>query len=591
MRKTAVVLLILLPSLAFALGGVDVLSQFGGKGEGDGMFSRETFWEIDSKGDIYVSDQELNRVQKFSPDGKLLLKIEQPIKSPKFRFRSISDISIDSPGRIYLLDWKIKPRKGKEVYDYLVCVHIFSPEGKFIRDVDLSGIGMPKYRLASAALAVLPDGESGLLIPHGDPKRELHMDVSPLGDRIYVLDGREIYLFDGNGKLLGRFGMDGLDSPVDISFDGKNIWVPDDSIHKIFKLSPDGKIELSIGGYGYGRGKFISPFWVSTLKNGSIAVLDKAALKRFAPTILKRRTGEPVKIDPDMPEELIKSTNRVEKVIFRRIQRFSRDGEFLGQTTIRLDEGDLMKGGLQPLCVGPNGEIYLQNPETLRVFRAIPAHPLSELLRRSEREVSLGLDLIRGKVEIDNPDDLDAKRDYIEQAKATRFTGGLNLRHDLDERTRAELSGFGYYIFYRYEDHYSQMDIRTRMNQDDKTLEEIGGVMGQINLDIKLSPEPYDYRTASFYAFIGRGIYNFVNDALAPSNRRYLDWNMWYTDWGGGLRYGLSKNWNFALSVLSTPAWYYDYEGDYIDEYGLLTNTFALRGRYTVVRFYLQGNL
>jgi len=281
----------------------------------------------------------------------------------------------------------------------------------------------------------------------------------------------------------------------------------------------------------------------------------------------------------------------VEKVIFRRIQRFSRDGEFLGQTTIRLDEGDLMKGGLQPLCVGPNGEIYLQNPETLRVFRAIPAHPLSELLRRSEREVSLGLDLIRGKVEIDNPDDLDAKRDYIEQAKATRFTGGLNLRHDLDERTRAELSGFGYYIFYRYEDHYSQMDIRTRMNQDDKTLEEIGGVMGQINLDIKLSPEPYDYRTASFYAFIGRGIYNFVNDALAPSNRRYLDWNMWYTDWGGGLRYGLSKNWNFALSVLSTPAWYYDYEGDYIDEYGLLTNTFALRGRYTVVRFYLQGNL
>lgn len=591
MREIVAIFLILFPSLVFALGGVNVLSEFGGKGEGDGMFSRETFWEIGPDGNIFVSDQELNRVQKFSPDGKLLLKIEGPKKKAKFTFRYISDISVDSSGRIYLLDWKIKPGRGKEVYDYLVCLHIFSPDGKFLRDVDLREVGAPMDRLASAALAVLPDGENGLLIPHGDPRRKLHISVSPEGDRIYVLDGREIYLFDGEGKLLNRFGMDGLDSPADISFDGKNIWVPDKGIHRVFKLSPKGGVELLIGGYGYGRGRFVSPFRVLTLKDGSIAVLDRAVLKRFALTPFKRRLNEPLKPDPDMPEELVGSMNRVEKVIFKRVQIFSRDGRLLRQIAIRLDERDLMKGGLEPICVGPNGEIYLQNPETLRVLRTLPARPLSEFLRRSEKEVSMGLDLIRGEVQIDNPDDLDTKRDYIDQARATGLTGGINLRHDLDERTRAEVSGFGYYIFYRYEDHYSQMDIRTRMNQDDKTLEEIVGVSGQVNLDIRLSPEPYDYRILSFYAFINRGIYNFDVDALAPSNKRYLDWNMWYTDWGGGLRYSLSKNWSLVLSVLSTPAWYYDYEGDYIDEYGLLTYTFALKGRYTVVRFYLQGNL
>lgn len=590
MRKAAIALLILLPSLAFALGGVNLLSQFGGKGEGDGAFSRETFWEVGQDGSIYVSDQELNRVQKFSSDGKLLLKIEQPKGKAKFRLRYISDISADSSGRIFLLDWGIRPGKEKGVYDYLVRVHIFSPEGEFIKDVDLKEVGAPEGRPAPAALAALPDGKSGLLIPHGDIRRKLRMDVSPQGDRIYVLDGRMIYLFDENGKLLGRFGMDGLDSPSDINFDGRNIWVTDEGIHRVFKLSPDGKIELSIGGRGYGRGRFISPFWISTMKDGNIAVLDKAVLKRFALTVLKRRPGEPTKIDPDMPEELIRSTYRVEKVIFKRVQIFSRDGELLRQITIRLDERDLMEGGLQPICVGPNGEIYLQNPETLRVLRTVPPHPLSELLRRSEKEVSFGLDLMRGEVQIDNPDDLDTKRDYIAQARATGLTGGLSLRHDLDERTRIEFSGFGYYAFYRYEDHYSQMDIRTRINQDDKTLEEIGGVVGRVDLDIRLSPEPYDYRMVSFYAFIGRGIYNFDVDALALGNKRYLDWNMWYTDWGGGLRCSLSKNWSFVLSLLSTPAWYYDFEGDYIDEYGLLTHTFALKGRYTVVRFYLQGN-
>jgi hypothetical protein len=595
-RKTAFLfLLILLPSLSFALGGVKIVSRFGGKGEGDGMFSEEVLWEFDAGGNIYVSDRDLRRVQKFAPDGRLLFKIEQPRENPPFRFTSISDIAVDSSGRIYLLDWKLTRRDGtgQEIfYDYLVCVHLFSSDGKFIRDIELKELGAPTDRLAAAIPAALPDGKSGFIIPHGDPKRELRLDVSPEGDKIFVLDGREIFVFDRDGIFLDRFGGDGLGSPVNIHVEGEDIWLVDEGNHRVVRLSRDGEILGIIGGYGYGRGRFIKPFWVSTLSDGSIEVLDRAVTKRFAPTVLRRRLGEPIEVDPDMPEGLIGSKARVEKVIFRRAQRFSRDGEFMGQVTIRLDQEDILKGGFEPICIGPDGAIYLQNSDTLQVLKAIPAHPLSEILRRSEKEVTLGLDLLRSEIEIDNPDDLDLKRDFLDQTRATGIAGGFTLRHDLDERVRAELSGFGYYAFYRAEDHYSRMDIRTRMNQDDKTLEEIGGMAGQINVDVRLSPEPYDYRTASFYVFLARGRYNFIIDALAPNNKRYLDWKLWYTDWGGGLRYSLSKNWSFVLSVLSTPArGLYDYEGSYIDEEGLLFATLAQKGRRTVVRFYLEGGL
>ncbi|RKY03852.1 hypothetical protein DRP77_05315 [Candidatus Poribacteria bacterium] len=591
MRRALIAILLiipLLPSTAPGLSGVRVLARIGGKGEGDGKFSSQIFIEFDREGNLYISDAELNRVQKFSPDGRLAFKIEPDEKSP-FKFTSISDIAVDGEGKIYLLDWKfekVEGSSGQILYRLFPCVHVFSPEGEFIRDIDLRRLGDPKG-LSGAVPAVTPEG-MGFVLPHGDPKRELRLAVSRSGERIFVLDSNRVIAFDGEGEVLNRFGRE-IVSASDIAAD-RFLIVLDKGADRLLKYSLDGKLISSIGRYGYERGELVDPFRAAISPDGSIYVLDRAEFKRFSLTGFKRRAAEPLRPDPDLPEEMLGSGMRIEKAVFRRVQKFSPDGELLSQITIRLEGEEVERFEL--VAVSPTGEVYLRERDSLSLLRARPEGRVSSLIRASKRELGLRVSRLKVEVEIDNPDDLDTRRDFTEDIKGVGFDGRLLWEADLDERTRVRLSTSGGYAFFRTEDHFARMDIRTRLNQDDKTLEDIASVRLRLDVDVKLNPDPYDYRTASFYAFIGRGRYDMIIDALAPDNQRYLEWNLWYTEWGGGLACDLRRDWRLLLTVYSAPAFnFYDYDLSYIDEGGSLFATAALRGREVIVRFYLSGGL
>ena len=48
--------------------------KWGSNGTGDGQFMRPHGIDFDSKGNVYVTDRDLNNVQKFTSDGKFISK-------------------------------------------------------------------------------------------------------------------------------------------------------------------------------------------------------------------------------------------------------------------------------------------------------------------------------------------------------------------------------------------------------------------------------------------------------------------------------------------------------------------------------------
>ena len=87
-----------------------------------------------------------------------------------------------------------------------------------------------------------------------------------------------IFQFDTSGKLLKTFGAGMFVSPHKLAVDKEgNLWLADNGGHQIFKLSPDGKVLLTLGKKGVagpGLDEFDAPTDVAIAPNGDIFVGD-----------------------------------------------------------------------------------------------------------------------------------------------------------------------------------------------------------------------------------------------------------------------------------------------------------------------------
>jgi hypothetical protein len=192
-------------------GGTPLL-QFDAKGKylngwGAGLFKVPHGLRVDAAGNLWITDNSLNTVRKFAPDGKLLLTVDEAggkLKSP-------DDLVIASNGDLYIAD----TGNGRIVHT--------TATGKFISQFGAKGKEPGQFTTAHG-LAI--DGK----------------------DRIYVADrgNNRVEVFNPDGSFVAVW--QGFGNPFGLLAWRNELFISEGDIHKIFELGPDGKILRAWGG-------------------------------------------------------------------------------------------------------------------------------------------------------------------------------------------------------------------------------------------------------------------------------------------------------------------------------------------------------
>ncbi len=568
--------------------------QFGGKGESAGRFGETTYWDFDAEGNMFVSDADNRRIQKLSPRGQWLLTIDGREEDSPFRLRNPSDIAVDGQGNIYVADWTFTRIEGYEsppLYDYAPCVHQFDPDGSWKRTFPLEPPQEHAQFLDRAVPGLDADGNSILILPQGDTERGFRLTATEEGE-LFALDGGKLYQFNASGERVGKVTSEGL-SPAwfyqvtdIVARDRSQIYLLDPLRHRIVVIDSLGDVQQTIGRYGDQDGQFESPSHLAVLRDGNILVADKAYYDRFIDSALTRHDNDP------SSRSLYESVGgrRLRSRLYR-VQRFNQAGQFLEKILLRLDREDPYERELQWLTLNQNEQLYLQHPDTLMIEQYTPASTFNVDALRTE--FSLHYELNEFNIEIDNPEDLDVDRDFDETLRIQLVSADLRFRYDYNERLQVSLLHNGLYFYAKQEDFYAQdfEDIaRGAFNQSDKTLEDYLAGLMRLGFDWVLNDEPYDYRTAGLSLYLGGGRYSLINDALDITNQRYLSWDLWFSEWGGGFHYDVARRWQIDLGISRGPAYnFFNYEFDYIDELGVLFATGFREGTQTQVLFSING--
>jgi DNA-binding beta-propeller fold protein YncE len=176
-------------------------------GWGSGLFKVPHGLRIDAEGNLWITDNGLNTVQKFAPDGKLL----QTIVDAGGKLKSPDDLVIASNGDLYIAD----TGNGRIVHT--------TAAGKFLSQFGAKGKEPGQFTTA-----------------HG-----LAIDKQ---DRLYVADrgNNRVEVFNPDGSLVAVWT--GFGNPFGLLAWRNELFISEGDIHKIFEVGPDGKILRSWGG-------------------------------------------------------------------------------------------------------------------------------------------------------------------------------------------------------------------------------------------------------------------------------------------------------------------------------------------------------
>ena len=222
----------------------EFVNAWGSNGTGDGQFSRPWGIAIDDDDNLYVSDINNDRIQKFDSDGTYLDQWGST-GTGDGDFDAPYGVGIDSLGNIYVAD----------------------SNNHRIQKFDSDGAYVDQWGTQGAA-----DGQ--LWYPEG-----LTVDDN---DNIYVVDyqNRRIQKFQSDGTYLAKWGSYGtgdgqFNNPVDVVVDLDGyVYVADSGNHRIQRFSSTGTFDSKWGTQGSGNGQFQSPEGLAVDTSGSILVAD-----------------------------------------------------------------------------------------------------------------------------------------------------------------------------------------------------------------------------------------------------------------------------------------------------------------------------
>ena len=221
------------------------LREWGSEGTGDGQFDHPYCIALDEAGNVYVTDFNNDRVQKFSSEGQFLFKWGSSGDGDG-QFNGPLGIAVDAIGNVHVVD--IGNNR----------IQKFSSDGRFL--LKWGSQGTEEGQLQSPTTIAI-DGF----------------------DNVYVTErlNHRVQVFDTNGRFLRMWGTRGdgdgeFEDPEGIAVDGAgNVYVADTSNHRVQVFDPNGRFLLKWGTRGDGDGEFEFPYGIAVDGSGLVYVADR----------------------------------------------------------------------------------------------------------------------------------------------------------------------------------------------------------------------------------------------------------------------------------------------------------------------------
>jgi YD repeat-containing protein len=215
-------------------------STFGSSGSGNGQFSRPVAPALDGEGNVWVSDYNNNRIEKFSSKGSFIAAYGSA-GSGNGQFSGPSGIDINqSTGNVYISD--ANNHRIEEL----------SASGAFVRAFGAGELTRPGgLKIDSAGNVWVPDTGANRIVE-------------------FSATGTFIVAYGKEGSGAGEFNK-----PNTIAFSGENLYVTDSANHRVQELSNKGAYIRQFGIAGGGSGELYAPEGIAADSAGNLYVVDE----------------------------------------------------------------------------------------------------------------------------------------------------------------------------------------------------------------------------------------------------------------------------------------------------------------------------
>jgi hypothetical protein len=292
-------------NVAAAESGYMFVTKWGGGGSGDGKFGSTTQVDIhvDVTGNVYASDPNNKRIQKFDNAGNFLLNWGTE-GTGDGQFILPRDITTDVDGNVYVVDQKNH------------YIQVFTNVGVFIRKWALVGYGGGEF---DGPVSIDLDGSSNVYVLDrgnhrvqkftnngtfiaewgsrgaGDSQFEYPraLAVDKATNDVFVHDVRNyrVQKFTNNGTFITKWGSQGTgdgqfenynSSGIAVDTTGK-VFIPDTFNHRIQKFTGSGAFLLKWGSQGAAPGQLEAPVTVDVDIEGNVYIYSNYFIHKFRP--------------------------------------------------------------------------------------------------------------------------------------------------------------------------------------------------------------------------------------------------------------------------------------------------------------------
>lgn len=272
---------------------------FGSPGTGAGNFDVPASAIADKQGNIYVSDFNNNRIQKFDRDGKFLISWGRK-GTRTGQFSGPDFLAFDADGNILVTDyWNCRVQK-------------FTADGRFLLAFGSEGSDVGQF-FGPAGIAVDANGNIYVCDSGNDRIQKFTSTGNPIlawggvhgsgpGEfryatdlkinskgMVFVLDATDyddipndrVQIFDALGNFLSTWGIHGsskgkLNNPIGLAIDAQDrVYIADTFNNRIQLFDSKGVLILSRGVLGTAPGDFDTPISVSLDSSGNVIVTEQ----------------------------------------------------------------------------------------------------------------------------------------------------------------------------------------------------------------------------------------------------------------------------------------------------------------------------